>query len=64
MAAQRGKIFGCGMALIPLGTGVVGIEKVFKALVKAGFDGYSTLEVAGEDNVKASYKYLKSLGAG
>ncbi len=60
---QRGKIFGCGMALIPLGTGVVGIEKIYDKLVEIGFEGYSTLEVAGESAVLESYKYLKSLGA-
>ncbi len=61
MIAQRGKVFGCGMALIPLGTGVVGIDKIYQELVKIGFDGYSTLEVAGEDAVKESYEYLKKL---
>ena len=61
MEAERGKIFGCGMALIPLGTGVVRIEKVFNELVKAGFDGYSTFEIAGEESVKASHAYLKKL---
>jgi inosose dehydratase len=61
MEAERGKIFGCGMALIPLGTGVVGIEKIYKELVSIGFDGYSTLEVAGEDAVKKSFDYLKTL---
>jgi inosose dehydratase len=63
MEAQRGKQFGCGMALIPLGQGVVGIAEVVRALQKRGFDGHTTLEVAGEDNVKASYAFLKSLGA-
>lgn len=58
---KRGKIFGCGMALISLGSGVIGIDEIYKALVKSGFDGYTTLEVAGEDAVKASYKYLKEL---
>ena len=61
MISQRGKIFGCGMALIPLGTGVIGIEKIYQELVSSGFDGYSTLEVAGEDAVKKSFDYLKSL---
>lgn len=61
--AQRGKIFGCGMAIIPLGSGVVDIEGTFRALEKAGFDGYTTLEIAGEESVLKSYEYLKSLGA-
>ncbi len=60
---KRGKIFGCGMALIPLGTGVVAIEETYKALIKTGFDGYSTLEVAGDDAVKKSFEYLKHLEA-
>jgi inosose dehydratase len=63
MEEQRGKLFGCGMSLISLGTGVVGIEEIYKELVKAGYDGYSTLEIAGQDSVLESYKYLKSLGA-
>jgi inosose dehydratase len=63
MEAQRGKVFGAGMALIPLGTGVVDIKGAFEALKAAGYNGYTTLEVAGEENVKQSYAYLKSLGA-
>jgi inosose dehydratase len=63
MEANRGKMFGAGMSGIPLGTGVVDIKGVYEALVKAGYDGYTTLEVAGDDAVKQSYAYLKSLGA-
>jgi inosose dehydratase len=63
MEEKRGTMFGCGMALIPLGTGVVDIRGVFRELRKIGFDGYTTLEIAGEENVKASYAFLKSLGA-
>lgn len=63
MEAQRGKMFGAGMAVIPLGTGVVDIKGAFEALKAAGYNGYTTLEVAGEENVKQSYAYLKSLGA-
>jgi inosose dehydratase len=63
MEAQRGKVFGAGMALIPLGSGVVDIKGAFEALKAAGYNGYTTLEVAGEENVKQSYAYLKSLGA-
>ncbi len=59
MEAQRGKVFGCGMGLIPLGDGVVGIEKIVKALLKAGFKGPTTLEVAGEAAVKTSAARLK-----
>lgn len=63
MEAKRGTMFGCGMAVIPLGTGAVDIKGTFEALTKAGFDGYTTLEVAGEEAVLASYSYLKSLGS-
>lgn len=63
MEAQRGKVFGAGMSLIPLGTGVVDIKGAFEALKAADYNGYTTLEVAGEENVKQSYAYLKSLGA-
>jgi inosose dehydratase len=58
---QRGKIFGCGMALIPLGEGVVGIEDIYQELMNIGFDGYTTLEIAGEDAVKQSFDYLGKL---
>lgn len=64
MEVQRGKIFGCGMGLIPLGDGVIGIEKIVKALKKAGFKGPTTLEVAGEDAVKKSADRLRKWSAG
>ena len=60
---QRGKVFGAGMAVIPLGTGRVDIKGTFAALKTAGFDGYTTLEIAGDDAVLKSYEFLKSLGA-
>lgn len=63
MIGKRGKEFGCGMSLIALGDGVIDIESIFKALVNCGFDGYSTLEIAGEDAVMKSFEYLKKLGA-
>jgi inosose dehydratase len=63
MLEKRGKEFGCGMSLTALGDGVIGIEPIYHALVKAGFDGYSTLEIAGEDAVLRSFDYLKKLGA-
>ena len=46
-----------------LGTGCVDIAGVYKALVDAGYDGYSTLEIAGDAAVHQSYQFLKSLGA-
>ena len=57
---QRGKIFGCGMAVIPLGDGVVGISAIVKALKKIGFSGTTTLEIAGAENVKLSARRLRA----
>ena len=61
--AQRGKIYGCGMSLTALGQGVIGIEEIYRKLESLGFDGYTTLEIAGEEAVKGSYAFLKNLGA-
>jgi inosose dehydratase len=55
---KRGKMYGCGMAVIPLGAGVVGIPAIVKALKKIGFRGKTTLEIAGADNVKVSAQRL------
>lgn len=60
--ARRGTIFGCGMAIIPLGTGEVDIAGVYE-VVKNSPAKHSTLEIAGDANVTQSYAYLKSLGA-
>ena len=57
--AKRGTVFGCGMATIALGDGVVGIEAIVKALQAVGFDGPTTLEVAGPDAVKLSVERLR-----
>lgn len=56
---KRGTLYGCGMGLIPLGDGVIGLETIAHALVKAGFDGPTTLEVAGEASVLESARRLK-----
>ena len=63
MVEKRGKMFGTGMSLIALGDGVIDIKAVYNALVKAGFNGYSTLEIAGEEAILKSYEFLKKLGA-
>ena len=55
---RRGKQFGCGMGMIPLGDGVVGVRAVVDALREIGFDGPTTLEVAGPDNVRRSAERL------
>jgi inosose dehydratase len=67
MEPRRGKVFGCGMATIALGEGVVGITEVVKELHRAGFSGHTTLEIAGEAAVLASRDFLiemlKTLGS-
>ena len=63
MEPERGTKFGVGMATIALGDGAVDIKGTVEALKAKGFDGYTTLEVAGDEAVQKSYDYLKSLGA-
>jgi inosose dehydratase len=63
MLAQRGESFGCGMATIALGDGLVPIKQVVLELKQAGFDGDTTLEIAGEDAVKTSVTRLREWGA-
>lgn len=63
MVEKRGTQFGCGMTLTALGEGVIDIAAIYHALIKAGFDGYSTLEIAGEEAVLKSFEFLKKLGA-
>lgn len=55
---QRGRLHGCGMATIALGDGVIGIPAVVAALRRIGFDGPTTLEVAGKDAVMTSARRL------
>ncbi len=62
-ASRRGQQFGCGMATIPLGQGVIDIRGVVQALQAAGFKGHTTLEVTGEAALLASREYLAELGA-
>jgi len=56
---KRGTLYGCGMATIPLGDGVVGIQQLVAELQKIGFHGPTTLEVAGVENVKKSVERLR-----
>jgi len=56
---RRGTVFGCGMGTIPLGGGLVGIRQVVDALLDMGFDGPTTLEVAGADNIRRSADQLR-----
>lgn len=57
--SKRGTVFGSGMSVIPLGDGVVGIQKIVEALLETGFDGPTTLEIAGTDAVKLSCERLQ-----
>jgi len=61
---KRGTLFGTGMSLIPLGDGVIGIRRIVEALLKIGFAGPTTLEVAGPDSVKLSAKRLQEWAGG
>lgn len=56
---KRGTMYGCGMATIALGEGVVGIREVCRALKTHGFDGPTTLEIAGKDAVLTSAARLR-----
>jgi inosose dehydratase len=56
---KRGKIYGCGMGTAALGEGVVNVREVMHELMKAGFDGDTTLEIAGADAVKRSVQQLQ-----
>ena len=47
------------MGLIPLGDGVIDLPAIVAALQDAGFDGATTLEVAGAQNVKLSAERLR-----
>jgi inosose dehydratase len=60
---KRGTVFGCGMGMIPLGDGVIGIEAIVHALKAVGFYGPTTLEVAGIDAVKESAERLRQWDA-
>ena len=63
MESKRGTMFGCGMAVIPLGDGVVGIEQLVKELADIGFNGPTTLEIAGAEAVKLSAERLRNWSA-
>lgn len=56
---ERGTVYGCGMSAIALGDGVIDIPAIVKALQGIGFDGATTLEIGGPDNVKNSFDRLK-----
>jgi sugar phosphate isomerase/epimerase len=47
------------MGTIPLGDGLVGIPKIVGALQTIGFDGTTTLEIGGKENVMLSAERLR-----
>jgi inosose dehydratase len=59
---RRGTQFGCGMATIALGDGVVDVRAIVHALKAVGFDGATTLEIAGADNIRRSMERLLAWG--
>ncbi len=61
---ERGTLYGCGMGTIALGDGAIGISAIVDALLKSGFDGPTTLEVAGANAVKLSYERLQEWSKG
>ena len=61
---RRGTQYGCGMAPIPVGDGVVGVRRVVDALMEIGFDGPTTLEIAGREAVLTSVERLQAWSQG
>jgi inosose dehydratase len=61
--AQRGKAYGSPFTDIPLGDGLVGIERLVGELREVGFDGPTTLEIVGKENLKRSAERLHQWGA-
>ena len=57
--AKRGTVYGCGMATIALGDGVIDLPEIVAALQDIGFEGATTLEVAGPEAVQLSAKRLR-----
>lgn len=60
---KRGTLYGCGMGNIPLGDGIVGIKDIVTALIQSGFEGPTTLEVAGKENMLKSAERLREWSA-
>ena len=55
---KRSTMYGCGMATIALGDGVIDLPAIVDALRDIGFDEATTLEIAGPENVKTSVARL------
>jgi len=60
---KRGTLFGRGMATIALGDGVIDLPAIVRSLKEAGFEGATTLEVAGADTVRTSAERLRQWAA-
>ncbi len=56
---KRGSVYGCGMSVMTMGDGVIDLPPIVKALQDVGFDGATTLEIAGPENVKGSFQRLQ-----
>ena len=52
-----------GAAQESFGDGVIDLPAIVSALKEIGFDGATTLEVAGAENVKVSAERLREWGA-
>lgn len=63
LESERGTRFGCGMSSIALVTGAIDIKGILETLVANGFTVHTTLELAVDEAILASYNYLKELGA-
>jgi len=62
MESIRGTVYGCGFSEIALGEGAIDIAGVFDVLKDSSAE-FTTLEIAGDDNLIASAKYLEALAA-
>jgi inosose dehydratase len=60
MESIRGSVYGCGFSEIALGEGVIDIPGVYNVLKDSSAE-YTTLEIAGDDNLRNSYDYLMDL---
>lgn len=60
---RRGEVYGCGMSPIALGDGVIDVAGVADVLRDAPDLEYTTLEIAGDENLQTSYEFLRAHGA-
>lgn len=60
---KRGSLFGCGMATVALGDGVIDLPAIVRALQGIGFDEATTLEIAGPENIRTSVARLNQWAA-